>query len=54
LPDGKLVSEVKGITGPSCMELTKWLDTLGEVEVDEKTADYRKPGKQVLVRKTGV
>jgi hypothetical protein len=42
--NGNLKSEVKGIEGASCTEIHKWLDELGEVEVDEKTADYWKAG----------
>jgi len=50
-PDGKLVSVVKGVSGSACTTLTKWLDSLGTVEVDEHTADYRKPANQVLINK---
>lgn len=45
-PQGKIASTVNGIEGPSCSELTKWLEDLGVVEVDSPTADYRKQPKQ--------
>ncbi len=47
-PDGKLTSEVKGIAGADCSTLTKWLDELGEVEVDKHTSDYYKTPKQTV------
>lgn len=51
-PDGKVVSEVKGIEGPQCQELSKFLDSLGQVEVDRQTPDYRKQPRQgIVIRK---
>lgn len=46
--DGKLASEVKDIAGADCISLTKWLDELGEVEVDIKTPDYYKKPRQTV------
>lgn len=44
--DGKLSTEVRGIEGQECTDITKWLDDLGTVEVDKKTPDYYKSTKQ--------
>jgi hypothetical protein len=54
-PDGKITSEVKGVTGKSCTALSAWLDDLGKVEVDRHTADYHKPDKVMTTgyRKAG-
>ena len=46
--DGKLTSEVRDIAGADCTTLTKWLDELGEVEVDSKTPDYYKKPRQTV------
>jgi len=45
---GKLTSEVMGIEGKECTDLTKWLDELGKVEVDKHTSDYYKKPKQTI------
>lgn len=51
-PDGKITSTVNGVEGPSCSELTKWLEELGVVEVDLPTVDYRKfPRQGVVIRR---
>jgi len=42
-PEGEIKSEVKGIAGPDCAKVSKWLDELGKVIEDRKTADYHKP-----------
>ncbi len=42
LPDGTIKSVVKGVAGPDCDGLTKWLDELGDCVSDEKTPDYYK------------
>lgn len=47
-PDGKIESTVEGISGPTCSELTKWLEELGVVEVDKPTPDYRKQANQTV------
>ena len=47
-PDGKLTSEVKGIAGADCAMLTKWLNELGQVEVDKHTDDYYKRPQQMV------
>jgi hypothetical protein len=44
--DGKITSVTKGVDGPACSEISKWLDSLGTVEEDSQTADYRKPARQ--------
>lgn len=38
-PGGKLVSEVKGIHGPACTQLTAWLENLGRVTHSEDTPE---------------
>jgi hypothetical protein len=47
-PDGKITSEVKGVAGPSCAGLSKWLDDMGKVEEDSMTADFRKTPQQTV------
>jgi hypothetical protein len=39
-PDGSFTAKVTGIQGPGCEEVSAWLDQLGEVTADVKTADY--------------
>jgi hypothetical protein len=46
--DGTLTSEVIGIEGQECTNITKWLDELGEVEVDKHTSDFYKTPKQTV------
>ncbi len=50
-PDGKIESTVNGVEGPTCSELTKWLEELGVVEVDSKTDDFRKQPKQAILNR---
>lgn len=47
-PDGKIKGEVKGVKGQQCGPLSKWLDELGMVEKDSKTADWHKNSDQNL------
>jgi hypothetical protein len=49
--NGKISTEVKGVTGKVCTDLSKFLDGLGTVERDEHTPDYYKPAKQGLTIK---
>lgn len=50
--DGRIASEVKGVEGPQCQELSKFLDELGKVEIDQQTPDYRKnPQQGIVIRK---
>jgi hypothetical protein len=50
-PDGEIKSEVKGVAGPDCGKLSKWLDELGNVTEDRHSADYyKKPGQVVQVK----
>lgn len=49
-PDGKITGTVQGITGSSCSDISKWLDSLGVVEEDKPTPDFfqaTKPGVKV-------
>jgi len=50
-PEGKIISKVKGVSGPSCSALTKWLDELGEVMIDKHTADWFKSADQRLTNR---
>lgn len=50
-PDGKITSTVEGIEGPTCSELTRWLEELGAVEVDRPTADWRKIPRQTIINR---
>lgn len=47
-PQGDFSAEVNGVQGPQCSDISKWLDSLGNVELDEKTPDYYKKGKQTV------
>ena len=49
--EGVISSEVKGVEGIACEEISKWLDSLGDVTHDSKTSDYHKKPKQHI--KTG-
>lgn len=51
-PDGKITSEVKGVTGAACGPLTAWLQELGKVEVDRHTPDYYRPAQQHITTKS--
>lgn len=39
-PEGQIKSTVKGVSGPDCGRLTKWLEELGSVTKDEHTLDF--------------
>jgi hypothetical protein len=50
-PEGEINSEVKGVAGPDCGKLSKWLDDLGQVTRDEHSTDYyKKPTQTVQVK----
>ena len=42
ISNGKVTATVHGVSGPKCSDLSKWLDSLGTVEKDEKTLDFQK------------
>jgi len=44
--EGKITSEVKGVTGQACSNISKFLDSLGTVQEDRHTDDYWKKPKQ--------
>lgn len=50
--EGKITSEVKGITGSACTQISKFLDDLGTVTEDRHTSDYYKTPKQGITVKT--
>lgn len=52
-PEGKIVSEVRGVKGPSCTPLVEWLKELGHVTEDRKTPDYHKPNQIVSTTRRG-
>lgn len=37
---GKLSATVEGVAGPACADVSKFLDEMGVVEVDEPTPDF--------------
>ena len=39
-PDGNVNFEVQGVKGPECLNLTKFLEELGEVETRTYTSEY--------------
>lgn len=43
--EGGIKATVKGVDGPDCSRLSKWLDQLGRVVVDQPTADHRKAAR---------
>ena len=47
-PEGKVVGQVKGVSGPACAPLSAWLDQLGVVESDSQTPDYRRQSSQTV------
>ncbi len=49
--DGKITGEVKGVSGAACEPLSKWLDELGNVEIDSKTLDFSRPDSQNLTQR---
>jgi hypothetical protein len=50
--DGKIEATVRGVQGPSCSNLSAWLDKLGSVEKDDPTPDFNRVGVSTNV-KTG-
>lgn len=42
-PEGKVVTEVQGVKGPACEDLTRFLDALGPMVEDRPTAAYYEP-----------
>lgn len=45
-PDGTMTSQVTGVSGPSCADLTKWIKQMGTVEDEKNTTDYYKSDQQ--------
>ncbi len=46
--DGQITGTVHGVTGPSCSDISKWLDSLGEVVEDKHTPDYYQTNQQTV------
>ena len=44
--DGKVESVVEGVKGPSCEDLLRWMEQLGTVTHEEKTAEYFQSDEQ--------
>jgi hypothetical protein len=40
--DGKIQSTIKGVAGPACKDIAKFLNNLGTLEEDKTTEDYYK------------
>ncbi len=47
-PDGKVTSEVFGVKGAACTDLTKFLDKLGKVTDDQHTPDFYEQADQQI------
>jgi hypothetical protein len=50
--DGEIASTVNGVQGPSCEELTHWLEDLGDTVEHRRTPDYyrqQRVGERVRV-----
>ena len=47
--DGRILTEVEGINGPSCKEATAWLATLGKTVSHEPTTEYHAVSVEVDV-----
>ena len=46
-PDGSVQTEVQGVKGASCYDVTQQLEkTLGTVKETQKTAEFRERGKE--------
>jgi len=50
-PGGIIKSEVHGIEGPSCNQLSKWIEMLGTLVTHKRTKDGGKTKKVVLNQK---
>ncbi len=42
IKEGKVHATVKGVDGPQCGDLSRFLDQMGTVETDQPTADSQK------------
>ena len=47
-PEGKIIGEIKGVSGPQCASLSAWLDELGKVTEDRSTPDYHRRSSQTV------
>lgn len=48
-PDGNISYEVKGVPGKSCVELTEFLDELGDITERVHTGEYYQSAHEVDV-----
>ncbi len=51
LPNSEISVHVKGVKGPACRDLTKFLESLGEVISTEDTDEFHEMETEFLSRK---
>ncbi len=49
-PDGTVIYEVEGSSGPSCVELTDFIDQMGDLENRELKPEYYESEEHINIR----